>query len=104
MFSSGERALGAMISNIHVEKSDMVQNRAIDIFGVHRFISNLAITVDIGWSLVLHRRWIIMTCLWNPLIDRNHNRLVKNVSLYDDFNLDSNNICCSGIKTIFQET
>ena len=72
-------------------KGDMVQNRAIrDFLGVHRFTPILAISGDMGWPISLHRRWINMLRLWNPLVSMGDDRLTKTIFL-NDFNRNKNN-------------
>ena len=57
-------------------KTDTVQNRTIRYFlGVHRFTPLLAINVEMGWTISMHRHWAYMRRLWTWLIGMDNNRL-----------------------------
>ena len=65
-------------------KIDTLQNRAIRYFlGVHRFTPLLAINGEMGWTLSIYRRLVIMIRLWNRLINMDNNRLTKCVFNFD---------------------
>ena len=57
------------------------------------FTPILALNGAMGWTILLHRRWLNIIRLWNRLVDMDDDRLTKKVFVYD-FNKNTNSTWC----------